>query len=550
MNKYIKTLLVMAGGVLVACTNDDGNTNDGKTPLTLTAAGITAPTVTRATVDGTWEEDDYLAVKIGDGAMAAYTVTDLSDDNKKAKLTPEGDVAYYEDEKGKTITAWNLYSQGQTEPPAVDPSVKQNIIGFYNLCDYLVATATIDAPTVALEFKHQTAKIHITLKDAVGDNGYILDATAKKGLTITAGKTFQPYRPDNNGCDYYVLVAPGDVAFKVQFEDRYGTKYVFDGGTRTFEAGKQYDFELRVGKEDLILSGCTIKGWDEKTGGELNRIDYEVIDGVYHVYTEAGLKAWAEAVKASQHKDVNCTLESDITMPAVTEGKSNWTPVGTFKGTFDGNGHTISDLIINGGGYQAFIGILEYGGIVKNLTFKNISVTSTLMLSGAVAGDCDHGTIYGCQVIGGSVTSSGNMIGGIAGHLGNGGVIYACSATCNLAGNYRIGGIVGLCEDSQIIACWTNCTFGDGGSVKGAIVGSCLPSEFATITDCYYKNNGIGDTNATEVTGIGETTWHFAYNAMNTAIKDMEHDYVWDRNYDDATKNKVPLVLVKKKSTN
>lgn len=115
MNKYIKTLLVMAGGVLVACTNDDGNTNDGKTPLTLTAAGITAPTVTRATVDGTWEEDDYLAVKIGDGAMAAYTVTDLSDDNKKAKLTPEGDVAYYEDEKGKTITAWNLYSQGQTE---------------------------------------------------------------------------------------------------------------------------------------------------------------------------------------------------------------------------------------------------------------------------------------------------------------------------------------------------------------------------------------------------------------------------------------------------
>lgn len=549
MNKYIKTLLVMAGGVLAACTNDDGNTNDGKTPLTLTAAGITAPTVTRATVDGTWEGTAKVSVRIGNDTYE-YTVTPNHDDNTKAKLTPPSSdnivyYVYYEDVKGQPIRAW---APSGTEWDSYTED--QSAIDDYKASDFLLAETTIDNANLALEFKHQTAKIHVTLKDAVGDNGYILDATAKEGLTITAGKTFQPYRPDNNGCDYYVLVAPGDVAFKVQFEDIYGTKYVFDGGNRTFEAGKQYDFELRVGKEGLILSGCTIKGWDDGTESEI-QMDYKIdADGVYHVYNEAGLKAWAEAVKASQHKDVNCTLESDITMPAVTEGKSNWTPVGTFKGTFDGNGHTISDLIINGGGYQAFIGILEYGGIVKNLTFKNISVTSTLMLSGAVAGDCDHGTIYGCQVIGGSVTSSGNMIGGIAGHLGNGGVIYACSATCNLAGNYRIGGIVGLCEDSQIIACWTNCTFGDGGSVKGAIVGSCLPSEFATITDCYYKNNGIGDTNATEVTGIGETTWHFAYNAMNTAIKDMEHDYVWDRNYDDATKNKVPLVLVKKKSTN
>lgn len=545
MNKYIKTLLVMAGGVLAACTNDDGNTNDGKTPLTLTAAGITAPTVTRATVDGTWEGTAKVSVRIGNDTYE-YTVTP-SADKTKAKLTQSsGDIVYYEDVKGQPIRAW---APSGTEWDSYTED--QSAIYKYKASDFLLAETTIDNANLALEFKHQTAKIHVTLKNAVGGD-YIPNNPVKFNPTITVGNmSITPYKPDYNKYEYFALAKGASEArpFKVQFTPE-ETEFVFDGGTRTFEAGKQYDFELRVGKEGLILSGCTIKGWDEKTGGELNRIDYEVIDGVYHVYTEAGLKAWAEAVKASQHKDVNCTLESDITMPAVTEGKSNWTPVGTFKGTFDGNGHTISDLIINGGGYQAFIGILEYGGIVKNLTFKNISVTSTLMLSGAVAGDCDHGTIYGCQVIGGSVTSSGNMIGGIAGHLGNGGVIYACSATCNLAGNYRIGGIVGLCEDSQIIACWTNCTFGDGGSVKGAIVGSCLSSEFATITDCYYKNNGIGDTNATEVTGIGETTWHFAYNAMNTAIKDMEHDYVWDRNYDDATKNKVPLVLVKKKSTN
>jgi len=547
MNKYIKTLLVMAGGVLVACTNDDGNTNDGKTPLTLTAAGITAPTVTRATVDGTWEEDDYLAVKIGDGAMAAYTVTDLSDDNKKAKLTPEGDVAYYEDEKGKTITAWNLYSQGQTEPPAVDPSVKQNIIGFYNLCDYLVATATIDAPTVALEFKHQTAKIHITLKDAVGDNGYILDATAKKGLTITAGKTFQPYRPDNNGCDYYVLVAPGDVAFKVQFEDRYGTKYVFDGGTRTFEAGKQYDFELRVGKEGLILSGCTIKGWDEKTGGELNRIDYEVIDGVYHVYTEAGLKAWAEAVK--ENISTPCLLEADITMTKPAAGEnSNWTAIGdannSYTGTFDGNGHTISNLIVSGDGHQGFIGKL-YGGTVKNLTLKDVSVTATLYHAGAVAGySGGKGSIYGCQVIGGSVTSPTN-VGGIVGDDHNSS-IYACSAKCDVTGSKCVGGIAGSAEGTTITACWTNSTIDCSDSSKGAIAGSYASS--ATATDCYYiKNNGVTDTKGTEKT---DDQWNDPIDAMNAAIKDMEHDYVWDWNNDGATNNKVPLVLVKKKSTN
>lgn len=172
-----------------------------------------------------------------------------------------------------------------------------------------------------------------------------------------------PYKPDADKYEYFALVKGASEArpFKVQFTPE-DTELVFDGGNRTFEAGKQYDFELRVGKEGLILSGCTIKGWDDGTVGELERTDYEVIDGVlYHVYTEAGLWAWAEAVKTD--KTIYCTLESDITMPTLADGEeSNWTAIGDgdnpYTGTFDGNGHTISNLIVSGNSHQGFIGKL------------------------------------------------------------------------------------------------------------------------------------------------------------------------------------------------
>ncbi len=526
--------------IFIACTSDDG-TSGGKTPLTLTASGISAPettTTTRATVDGTWEKGMRIDVNIGDNTYK-YTPVSASDGKTEAKLTIYGgSKIYYEDVNGQLIRAWTP-SGTEWGTYVTNQSDESN----YKACDLLKANATITQPNLALEFKHQTAKIHITLKDAVG-NDYNPSSSAKFNPTITIyDMPITPYKPGEK-YEYFALAKGTSEArpFKVQFTPE-DTELVFDGGNRTFEAGKQYDFELRVGKEGLILSGCTIKGWDEKTGGELNRIDYEVIDGVYHVYTEAGLWAWAEAVKTD--KTIYCTLESDITMPTLADGEeSNWTAIGDgynpYTGTFDGNGHTISNLIVSGDGHQGFIGKLS-GGTVKNLTLKNVSVTATSSDAGAVAGYSrgEGSMIYGCQVIGGFVTGA-SFVGGIAGYA-NKSSIYACSAKCDVTGDKYVGGIAGRLEDAATIACWTNCTITCNNTDKGAIAGFYNSS---TATDCYYiKNNGVTDTKGTEKT---DDRWNDPIEAMNAAIKDMEHDYVWDRNHDGATNNKVPLVLVKK----
>ncbi|MFS6553999.1 fimbrillin family protein, partial [Parabacteroides distasonis] len=103
----------------------------------------------------------------------------------------------------------------------------------------------------------------------------------------------------------------------------------------TLEAGKTYNYQIKVG-----VSGYKIDA-----------------NGVYHVDTPEGLKAWAEAVK--NNPAISCILENNITMPAPeADDGSNWIPVSSgFNGTFDGNSKIIKGLVVNS--TESYIGFIK-----------------------------------------------------------------------------------------------------------------------------------------------------------------------------------------------
>lgn len=137
------------------------------------------------------------------------------------------------------------------------------------------------------------------------------------------------------------------------------------------------------------------------------------VEGYYQIINQWQLRWFAKEVNNGR-TDINARLMNDITMDS-----TEWTPIGTsnehpFKGTFDGNGHTISKLTCTDAGAE-YVGLVGYasGAIIQNVTVKDSSFVGERYI-GAVCGSIKDGTITGC-------TNSGSTV----------------------SGNYYLGGIVG-----------------------------------------------------------------------------------------------------------
>ena len=169
----------------------------------------------------------------------------------------------------------------------------------------------------------------------------------------------------------------------------------------------------------------------------------------------AELQAFAADVNSgNSYAGKTVVLDADIDL-----GGAEWTPIanasrsGTsfsgnvFSGTFDGQNHEISGLVItNGSGDQAvgFFGAVS-GGTVKNLKFADVNVNAPAGENvGAAVGAMAKGTVEGITVSG-SVAGKA-AVGGVVGRVLAIGTIQNCanSATIVQAGkNDSAGGVVG-----------------------------------------------------------------------------------------------------------
>ena len=542
---------------LAACTQDEaGFLPEGAegTPIVFTATGLnpaaTATAGTRAPVDGNWEGVQSVAVLM-DGMVKTYNVTPTTAAPTSATLTST-DPYYWTNHKDITVTAWWPYTAGETTPPAVKVKANQSAQKDFEGSDLIVADGqkvTYGSPT--LRFTHRTARVTIVLTDYTEG----LASVQLTGLSTENGNPdiIVPYDKGSN--TYTAIVAPQSVAA--------GTTFI----TCTFTNGKTFVYKMKNAADWLAGGEYTYT----VSLAAAKDLGYTIeSDGSYTVTSADGLMNIAELVNGGK-SDINITLDKNIDLT----GK-DWTPIGTdydnsYKGTFDGGGHTITGLAVTTN--DQFVGLFGYlnrAGTVKNVVMEGIQITSNQIYGGSIGGVVGYswGTIENCSVsgsvsgtdcVGGVVGSqkAGSIIGcsssatvkgthyvgGVAGEKW--GTMIACYATGNVTleigspKNLSGGGVVGLNGGSRVLACYAIGNVNSKGSSTGNVhIGGLFGDNYTVVTACYWKNNqeqGIGRNQhntapeATKVDGT-DVTWQKAVDAMNTALQNAGSGWRYELN--------------------
>lgn len=129
----------------------------------------------------------------------------------------------------------------------------------------------------------------------------------------------------------------------------------------------------------------------------------------------------------------------------------SWAPIGNddnmYRGTFDGNGKTISNLYINATSFgTGFFGIAIYGSL-KNITFDNAKVKNTdKSYTGILAGDASSCMIENIKTSENCSVEGNRYVGGIVGSARN---CSNCENRARVNGVAIIGGILGYSDSSD-----------------------------------------------------------------------------------------------------
>ena len=572
---------------LAACTQDelagDNRLPEGEYPVFIRATGLSveatplAASSTRAAVDGDWQGVTSVALKMGD-AVKEYTVT-ASTDFKSATLSRENDPYYWTSRDPITVSAWWPFNNANiTQMPAVKVAEDQSKLADFQNSDFISAeNRKVEFNTPTLEFTHRTARVTIELKPGTGFTSVAGATVSLVSLSADNGNPTAIKTYNASGNTYEALTAPQTVAAGkpfVKVELGSGTFYFRPQNNVVLEAGSRYKYTVKVNATGLTLEGCTIGSWVDGGGesGEAEDLGY-IYDSntkTYTVYNADGLMNIAELVNGGK-TDINITLTADIDLT----GK-DWTPIGTdydnsYKGTFDGGGHTITGLTFTTNDeYAGLFGWLNKAGTVKNVVMEGVQITSNQIYGGSIGGVVGYswGTIENCSVSGsvsgtvyvggvvgaqidGSITGCSSSatvkgmvdVGGVAGQTNSSATLTACYATGNVtieinpAKNIAGGSLVGMNAGSSLLACYATGNVTSTGSSTGKVhIGGFLGNNYTTVTAGYWKNNheqGIGynreSTGATKVDG-SVVTWQKAVDAMNTALQNAGSGWRYELN--------------------
>ena len=276
------------------------------------------------------------------------------------------------------------------------------------------------------------------------------------------------------------------------------------------------------------LKYCSVCGHIEGEEPTLVAEETSKFNG-YYALSKAGHLVWLhnqvqvydETSETYPNESIKCYLANDISLKDVCHptdaansvAEANWNPIGdshAFKGIFDGNGHTVSDLYINSSGYN-----LGLFGQVDGAEIKNVTV------QGNVTGFYEEGNSQSGQYVG-LVLGTGTLntklencksvgsvagykyVGGIAGIVPNGGTITMCTNRATVTGSCQsgkyIGGIVGYGQGLSLCANYADIT-AEGSSV-GGLAGYVFPDENNEgMSNCMNVGNVKGKENVGGLAG-------------------------------------------------
>ena len=397
-----------------------------------------------------------------------------------------------------------------------------------------VSAATTTSLTMSVPPAAQTGKISVMVGSAADTSAASFtvhlsvpptDTDADGLIDITTLEQLDAIRYDLNGDGVVSFTTADPLPAAADFSDRNDVLAVMGDTSAYAEAFASGDFYTAVDATAAATGAVAASttyyyklssaATSPYTGYELmNNLDFEDANGDG---TADDKSIWAEGATAAGVPD------------AVAEG---WKPIGDnstrsdatrFTATFEGNGHTISNLYINrpSTAHVGLFGDLGPRSNVRNLGIEGGSVTGDGFVGGLV-GYNSGGTISACYATGdASGSGSGNGIGGLMG-TNLGGTISACYATGDASGFRAVGGLVGS-SNGTISACYATGNVSVSTFYVGGLVG--VASDGSTISACYATGNVSGPlagglVGATSNTGTVVTNSYFDSTVSNRPVTD------------------------------
>lgn len=325
-----------------------------------------------------------------------------------------------------------------------------------------------------------------TSMDIMGETPVVSNEEGAAQPTLTATTTAVrnenfPVSGVGNLTSVYILVGPEESMVNATYSIKNGNTEIRNINLASTPVCKNFrtniygnlittDVEVIVNLEPEFDGVYDDSVWD----GE--KVSDPVIDETnktVSINTAAQFAGFAQLVNSGNNtlENYTVTLSSDIDL-----NNKPWTPIGNlsqetgssgtlmFAGTFDGQGHTISNVNCTVTGDKASAGIFgRLCGVVKNLNVKNVNITSDHYAGGISGYTYINGYsqtppqagIIGCTVNGGTITSNpttdgnewdnGDKVGGLTGYTAQGRVEFSDNTVSNLTITaYRdLGSLIG-----------------------------------------------------------------------------------------------------------
>ena len=288
---------------------------------------------------------------------------------------------------------------------------------------------------------------------------------------------------------------------------------------------------------------CTVCGAGEPTSKNAS--------GAYVIRTAGNLFWFAALVNGDrdvilqtpQDSNAKAVLANDITIPATIPYGRVWVAIAASKtfsssattvadttdisygGTFDGQGHTISNLSLGVNSTYKTNGIFgAVTGTIRNLGVVGVSFNNNGSYDGRFGALCGllltNGTIENCFVRNSTVKSESKIAGAIAGANYGGNIVNCFEYGNTITGHSRIGHLVG---DNQ------------NDAKTGTLIG--------TVTNCYSDTKLVG-TQVGNATGDVKSTSQFASGEVTYLLNgaNPSDTNVWRQNLDDGTVDTLPVL--------
>lgn len=227
--------------------------------------------------------------------------------------------------------------------------------------------------------------------------------------------------------------------------------------------------------------------------------------------------------------------------------EKSWEPIGKYdyryqyRGTFDGNGKTITNLYINASQLKVGLFGYTYKGTIKNLTFEYANVTNTKDYTGILVGDIENSNLQNIKISNTCQIKGGKYTGGIAGYLD--GNAYNCVNYATVQGIQYIGGLCGHYSRSRTGNSMTACANYGNVTASSLRVGGLVGYfDSGTIQDCANYGGVKGTDYIAGMAGSvnkGKIQNVFSYGNISVTTKTQRVGMVFGYSYYGATEGMV-----------